>query len=123
MISDRLNKRENEVMNAVFELSCGKERFLLAPCELKAMLPAKGKYDNAALDRLLRGLALDGYFELVESERKGEPVYVIQMREAGLSYRRQDYQRKRSMCFRLGLAVAGAAASFLVGALLRLLFQ
>ena len=122
MISDRLNKRENEVMNAVFELSCGKERFLLAPCELKAVLPAKGKYDNAALDRLLRGLALDGYFELVESERKGEPVYVIHMREAGLSYRRQDYQRRRSVMFRWGVAAVGAVITFLIGILLRAIF-
>ena len=123
MINDRLNRKENEVMNAVYELSGGKERFLVSPYELSAVLPAKGKYDEAMLGKVLRGLALDGYFELVESERKGEPVYVIHMREAGLSYRRQDYQRKRSLCFRLILAVAGAAASFLVGALLRLLFQ
>lgn len=123
MISDRLNRRENEVMNAVFELSGGKERFLVASYELGAVLPPKGKYDEAALGRILRSLALDGYFELVESERKGEPVYVIHMREAGLSYKRQDYQRKRSVCFRFTLAAAGAVVTFLVGLLLRLIFS
>ena len=123
MVNDRLSRRENEVMNAVFELSSGKERFLVAPCELSAMLPSKGKYDDAMIDRYLRGLALDGYFELVESERKGEPIYVIHMREAGLNYRRQDYQRKRSLFFRLLLAAVGAGASFLVGVLLRIIFR
>ena len=123
MISDRLNKKENEVMNAVYELSSGKERFLVSPYELNAVLPAKGKYDEAVLGRVLRSLALDGYFELVESERKGEPVYVIHMREAGLSYRRQDYQRKRSILFRFGVAAAGAVVTFLVGIILRLIFN
>ena len=123
MISDRLNKKENEVMNAVYELSSGKERFLVSPYELNAVLPAKGKYDEAVLGRVLRSLALDGYFELVESERKGEPVYVIHMREAGLSYRRQDYQRKRSILFRFAVAAAGAVVPFLVGVVLRLIFR
>ncbi len=122
MISDRLNRKENEVMNAVYELSGGKERFILAPYELNAVLPAKGKYDEAALGRVLRSLELDGYFDVVESERKGEPVYVIHMREAGLSYRRQDYQRKRSIMYRIALAALGAVVTFLVGFLLRLIF-
>ena len=123
MISDKLNRKENEVMNAVYELSAGKERFLVSPYELAAVLPARGKYDEISLCRLLRSLALDGYFELVESERKGEPVYVIHMREAGLSYRRQDYQRRRSICFRWGVAAVGAVITFLVGLLLRTLFH
>ena len=122
MISDRLSRKENEVMNAVYELSGGKERFILAPYELNAALPARDKYDEAALGRLLRSLALDGYFEMIESERKGEPVYVIQMREAGLSYRRQDYQRKRGIMYRFGVAALGAVVTFLVGLLLRFLF-
>lgn len=123
MISDRLNKKENEVMNAVYELSNGKERFLVSPYELAAALPARRKYDEALLERTLRSLALDGYFELVESDRKGEPVYVIHMREAGLSYRRQDYQRKRGVVFRWAVAAVGAVITFLVGILLKVIFK
>lgn len=122
MISDRLNKRENEVMNAVFELSGGKERFLVAPYELTAILPSRGRYDEALLEKTLASLALDGYFELVESERKGEKTYVIHMREAGLSYRRQDYQRKRAVFFRWTVAALGAVVTFLVGLLLKAIF-
>ena len=122
MISDKLNRRENEVMNAVYELSCGKERFLVSPYELAAVLPAKGKYDEASLERTLNSLALDGYFELVETDRKGEKTYVIEMREAGMSYRRRDYQRKRGLVFRILVAALGAVVTFLVGILLRAFF-
>lgn len=122
MISDRLNRRECEVMNAVFELSGGKERFLVSPYELTAVLPARGKYDEASLERTMNSLALDGYFEFVESDRKGEKTYVIHMREAGMSYRRQDYQRKRGLVFRIAVAAFGAVVTFLVGLLLRAIF-
>lgn len=122
MISDRLNRRESEVMNAVFELSGGKERFLVAPYELTAVLPARGKYDEASLEKTMNSLALDGYFDFVESDRKGEKTYVVHMHEAGLSYRRQNEQRKRGVLFRFAVAALGAVVTFLVGILLRLIF-
>ena len=122
MISDRLNRRESEVMNAVFELSDGKERFLVPQYELMAALPARGKYDETALETALKSLALDGYFDYVESERKGEPVYVIHMNTAGLSFRRRDRQRRRAVMFRWGVAAIGAVITFLVGILLRGIF-
>ena len=122
MISETLNRRESEVMNAVYELSGGKERFLLSPCELAAVLPAKGKYSEETLERTLNSLALDGYFEFVESDRKGEKTYVIHMREAGMGYRRQDLQRKRGLVFRIAVAALGAVVTFLVGLLLRAIF-
>ena len=78
MISDRLNRRENDVMNAVFELSGGKERFLVSPG--------------------------------------------VRMRDAGLGYRRRDYQRKRGLVFRIAVAALGAVVTFLVGLLLRAIF-
>ena len=122
MISDRLNRRENEVMNAVFELSGGKERFLVSPGELAAVLPPRRKYDEASLERTMNSLALDGYFEFIETERKGEKTYVVRMRDAGLGYRRRDYQRKRGLVFRIAVAALGAVVTFLVGLLLRAIF-
>ena len=122
MISDRLNRRESEVMNAVYELAGGKERFLVSPCELMATLPARGKYNEETLERTLDSLALDGYFELVETDRKGEKTYVIHMREAGLGYRRQNAQQKRGLVFRIVVAALGAVVTFLVGLLLRAIF-
>ena len=88
MISDKLSKRENAVMGAVYTVSGGKERFLVSPYELLALLPPRAKYDEAALERALRALELDGYFTFIATERKGERAYVVHMKEAGLSFRR-----------------------------------
>lgn len=119
MISERLNKRENEVMGAVFLLADGKERFLLFPYELLSVLPPRAKYDEETLDRALRALELDGYFDLIVTERKGEPAYVVHMREAGKSFRRNDLQRRRTFFFRLAVTLLCGVLSALVGILIK----
>ncbi len=120
MITETLSRRECDVMSAVFTLSGGKERFLCTPQEISALTHAR--CEGEALERILRTLELDGYFDLLPSSRKGERVFVVHMRGAGLSFRRDDHRRKRSIVFRLGLAAAGAVITFLVGILLRLVF-
>lgn len=123
VISDTLNRRENEVMGAVFALSAGKERFLAAPSELLAVLPPRAGYNEEKLERVLRSLELDGYFDLISSERKGETVYVVHMHSAGLAYRRESLKRRRAIVFRWGVAAVGAVITFLIGVILKLIFN
>ena len=122
MPNDRLSRRENAVMNAVFTLAQGKERFLVYPYELLSMLPEKG-YDEENVERILRSLELDGYLEILPTERKGEKTYVVCMREAGLAYRRYDAVRRRKLYFKLALTVACGLLSAAVGILLRALLS
>ncbi len=123
MISDRLSRRESEVMCAVYRLSEGKERFLVFPYEIAALLPSGRNYREEEIEDILRALEMDGYFEFVLSDRKGEKTYVVRMRTAGLSYRRADAQRKRGAWFRLAFTAVGAVVTFLIGVVLRLIFQ
>lgn len=123
MISETLNRKENEVMRAVFSLSDGKDRYLASPYELIAVLPAKSNYTEDSLERVMHALELDGYFDFILSDRKGEKTYVIHMHEAGLAYRRSDIRRKRSLCFKLAVAAVSAVVTFLVGMILRLIFK
>ena len=123
MISDTLNKREDAVMNAVFTLSAGRERLIAAPYDILSLLPPKMKFDEEKLERVLRDLGLDGYFELIESDRKGERVYVLHLTARGMNYRREDSQPKRRVWFRWGVAAIGAVITALIGMLLRLIFR
>ena len=102
-------------MSAVFQLSEGKERFLAAPYELLALLPPRMNFNEEKLSRALRSLELDGYFELIESDRKGERVFVVHMREAGRSFRRSDALRKRRMYYKIAVTLLCGALSALVG--------
>lgn len=123
MISDKLKKREAAVMDAIYTLSGGRERFLVSPYDLLAILPAKLKIDEEKLERVLGDLGLDGYFDLISSDRKGEKVYVVHLLPAGLNYRREDYQLKRGVYFRWGVAAVGALITALLGILFRVIFH
>ena len=117
-----LNKRENDVMNAVYTLCVGKGVCLVSPAELLAMLPVKKKLTEESLDKILSALALDDYFELLSSERKGEKMYVISLHPNGYAYKRCSLQQKRDFAVKIGWAVFSAVIAFLVGYLLKRIF-
>ena len=106
-------------MGAVFSLSEGKERFLVSPYELLAVLPPRLNFDEEKLFCAMRSLELDGYFELIESDRKGERVFVVHMKEAGRSYRRNDALRRRRTCYKIAVTVLCGVLSALVGILVK----
>lgn len=122
-LNDKLNKKEDEVMRAVFDLAGGREQILVSPFEIIAMLPPKANYGEEKLLSVLRALELDGYFELIQTDRKGERMYVIRMKEEGLAYGRTDVQRRRKLMFKLAVTVACAVLTFVIGMILRAIFQ
>ena len=122
MLNDKLSKREDEVMNAVFTLANGKESFLVAPCEILALLSPKSGYDEEKLERVLRALELDGYFELTLSERKGEKMYVISLRANGYAFKRGYVQMRRNAMLKIFWAAVSAVIAFAVGLLLKRIF-
>ncbi len=119
MFNEMLSKRENAVMGAVFRLSEGKERFLVSPCELLAVLPPRLSFDEEKLFCTMRSLELDGYFELIESDRKGERVFVVHMKESGRSFLRNDAVRKRRIAYKIAVTVLCGVLSALVGILVK----
>ena len=117
-----LNRRENEVMSAVFGLCDGTDGCLVSAIDILSVLPSKTKYTPADIDKILNDLKCDGYFDLIPSERKGEKMYVINLKENGFAYKRTAKQRQRDVAFRIMLAFIGAAATFVFGLILRGLF-
>jgi hypothetical protein len=117
-----LNRKESEVMNAVYSLCHEKGICLISPQELLAILPHGKKYTENELERVLGELALDNYFELLSSERKGEKMYVISMRANGFAYKRGALQMKRNVVLKIFWTVTSAVIAFAVGLLLKRLF-
>lgn len=117
-----LNLKEKEVMSAVYSL-CGESgRCLVAPSEILRALPSKEKTSEEKLEKILRALELDDYFELLSSDRKGEKMYVITLHAAGFAYKRETAKEKRDVAYRLFWAVVSAVVAFLVGLFLRFVF-
>lgn len=117
-----LNRRENEVMSAVYGLCDGTDGCLVSPLDILSVLPARNKLTPADIEKILEDLKCDGYFDLIFSERKGEKMYVINLKENGFAYKRTAKQKQRDITFRIALAFIGAAATFVFGLILRGLF-
>ena len=117
-----LSKRENEVMRAVYSLAHEKGICLLSPSELISLLSPRKKYTEEQVEKILNELALDNYFELLSSERKGEKMYVISLRANGYAFKRCFAQQRRDAAAKMLWAVASAIVAFLVGVILKRIF-
>ena len=78
--------------------------------------------EKCNLDDVLFGLHCDGYFDMITSERKGEKMYVITLKESGFAFKRTAKQRRRDVTFKILLALIGAVATFIFGLILRSIF-
>lgn len=109
-------------MGAVYTLCEGKGICLISPTDLISLLPSRKKYTEEQVEKILGALALDDYFEMLSSERKGEKMYVISLHASGYAYKRCSLQQKRDVALKLGWAIASAVIAFLVGWVLKWIF-
>ncbi len=119
---EMLNRKEAEVMDKVYALCHEKGVCLISPAELLSLLPPRRKYTEEGVEGILNELSLDGYFELLSSERKGEKMYVISLRESGYAFKRAFAQMRRDGAVKIFWAVASAVVAFLVGVILKRIF-
>lgn len=117
-----LDRNENMVMAAIYSLCDGTESCLVSPIDILSILPSRHKLNPQTLENILNALVLDGYFDLIHSERKGEKMYVINLKESGFAYKRTAKQRQRDISFKIFLAFIGALATFIFGLILKQLF-
>lgn len=113
-----LSGKERELMNEIYSLThrtgCG----LIGKKELGARLT-----DGVDVEKVLSALKSDAYLDYLSSMRKGEDVYVITLLEKGKNFPRELRKEKEMLLFRLLLAVGGAIVSFLVGLILKTLWN
>jgi hypothetical protein len=117
-----LNRTETDIMEAVFSLCDGSDGCFVSPSEILAVLPTHKKYTPEKLESVLYALQMDGYFDIITSERKGEKTYVITLKQNGFAFQRAKKQQQRDVLFKIFLAFIGALATFIFGLLLKSIF-
>ncbi len=117
-----LNRRESEVMQAVYSLCREDGRCLVAPADLLKLLPKKEKCTEEKLEKILKALELDDYFEMISSDRKGEKMYVITLHPNGFAFKRSSVQMRRDLFFKVAWTILSAILAFLVGLLMKRIF-
>ena len=117
-----MTRYENDVMRAVYCLCDGTDGCLISPLDIMSILPERKNYNQDRLDDALAALQIDGYLDVISSERKGEKMYVISLKESGLAYRRNERQKRKDVLYKIFLAMIGATATFIFGLILKAVF-
>ena len=86
--------------------------------------PEKFKLTPSKVDTVLNQLEYDGYFECTKSERNGETVNVIALKQKGKAFKRELIQRRRKlvndMFWRIVFAAMGAVVALIVNKILNI---
>ncbi|MCM1043828.1 MAG: hypothetical protein NC350_06485 [Corallococcus sp.] len=114
-----LNKREVAVMKCVYDLSRKNDgSCIVSNKRILQSVPEKFKLADNDIDTILKQLEYDGYFECVKSDKRGEIVNVINLKEKGKAFKRELVQRRReigrSFAWRMAYAAVGAVVTFVV---------
>ncbi len=116
-----LNKIEKKIMGGVISACAGKQGVLISPKDL-AEISNASELSQSETDVILQELSMDGYFDLVLSDRHGEAIYCITLLDKGKGYLRSQKLAKRNIIFRVLLTVGLACISFTVGLILKSIF-
>ena len=117
-----LSTKERRVMSLIYDKCFGKGGVLVSPAELLEQLPEKAKYTATDLAKILKDLAYDGYIDMVETDKKGEFFYCINLMEKGAAFPREMKNQRRTLIFRISLSAALAVFSFVIGLILKNIF-
>ena len=117
-----LNRKETHVMSYLYERLIGKQSLLIAPQEILEILPETDAMEEEELSEVLKGLALDGYIDVVNSDKKGQTIYCLSLRSRGQAFEREKERKKKQLMMRVGLTIGLAFLSFLITMILRSIF-
>lgn len=114
-----LNKKETVIMREIYKRTTNNNGMcLVRPVDLMASIPYNVELNLEDLHPILQGLAYDEYFELVETEKKGEYYFCITLLKKGFAFQRAEEQRirnrKNSIITKVGLTLLGVVLAWLL---------
>lgn len=109
-----LNKQETVIMREIYKRTTNNNGMcLVRPVDLMASITYDIEINKDDLSPILQGLAYDEYFELVETEKKGEYYFCITLLKKGFAFQRAEEMRirnrKSSILAKIGLTLLGVA--------------
>ena len=114
-----LNKKETVIMREIYKRTTNNNgKCLVRPVDLMASIPYNVELTLEELPPILQNLAYDEYFDLVETEKKGEYYFCITLLHKGFAFQRAEEQRirnrKNSIITKVGLTLLGVALAWLL---------
>ena len=127
-----LNRKEKKVMEVIFS-TCDKKGACLVSLndivektnsKLKFKLNIFAKQSKLSQNEILEiinNIALDNYFEFLQTEKKGELMYLFTLKEKGIAFKRELVNERRVFYYRIYLAAAGAIVAGLIATIFGLI--
>lgn len=111
-----LTKKEKALMVVVYEEAMKNNgACLLSPTQIFQELPLSLEFRAGELEPILKVLELDDYFDVTTTDKKGELIYCVNLHQKGLAFAREEVSFRRSLRFRLLLALLCALITGAVG--------
>jgi len=119
-----LNKKEKVLMDTIVKSKLNKRgQVMLSPLQILQSIPYNIDFRADELEGVATQLVYDNYFTLEQASRKGELMYIITLKEKGLSYLREKRVARRNLIVKLAIGALVAALSFFVKWILGLFFN
>ena len=119
-----LNKKEKAVMKIIHKKASENNGVcLITPHEILTQIPYKLAFKKEDLAPTLRSLALSDYFEVIESNKKGELVYCVTLHGKGQAFLRDLQSERKAVYMKIILSVCGAVGAFLITQILQAIFS
>ena len=120
-----LGKKEKVLMNVVYAAASGAPggQCLISPVELLSRISYSVDFREGDLEETLNKLMLDNYFVYEKAKKlNGDLMYVITLKDNGISYLRDKEVSRRKLIIRIALTIAIAALSFSIKFILEAIF-
>ncbi len=120
-----LGKKEKVLMNVVYAAASGSPggQCLISPVELLSRISYSVDFREGDLEETLNKLMLDNYFVYEKAKKlNGDLMYVITLKDNGISYLRDKEVSRRKLIIRIALTIAIAALSFSIKFILEAIF-
>ncbi|HKL74305.1 MAG TPA: hypothetical protein VJ903_05370 [Clostridia bacterium] len=120
-----LGKKERVLMDVVYKQASRSinGQCLISPYEMLKRIPYRVDFRETDLEETLNQLVLDNYFEYEKAKKStGDILYIITLKENGISYQRDKMVSRRKLIFRIITTVIIAALSFSIKYILSAIF-
>ncbi len=120
-----LGKKEKVLMNVIYAAASGAPggQCLISPVDILSRISYKVDFREGDLEETLNKLMLDNYFVYEKAKKlNGDLMYVITLKDNGISYLRDKEVSRRKLAIRIALTIAIAALSFSIKYILEAIF-
>ena len=120
-----LGKKEKVLMNVIYAEASGASggQCLVSPVYLLTQIPYRVDFRESDLEETMNQLMLENYFTYEKAKMlNGDLMYVITLKDNGISYMRDRQVARRKLAIRIAITVAVAALSFSIKSILQAIF-